>query len=124
MTRKYSSELYPREAVIKAAYAMIDRYYVHLDYLDSQYIMELLPKEQEVCEEDTEKLLDNEMIYQLARYTVSERTADVRKIILARAFSSAMVSKSPVAYTVTDAPSGQSIVAVLSVSPHTEQTPS
>lgn len=93
MTRKYSSELYPREAVIKAAYAMIDRYYVHLDYLDSQYIMELLPKEQEVCEEDTEKLLDNEMIYQLARYTVSERTADVRKIILARAFSSAMVAE-------------------------------
>ncbi len=93
MIRKYNSELYPREAVIKAAYAMIDRYYVHLDCSDSQYIMELSPKVQGESEEDTEKLLDNEMIYQLARYTVSERTADVRKIILARAFSSAMIAE-------------------------------
>ena len=33
------------------------------------------------------------MIYQLARFTVSERTADVRKIVLARAFSSAMIAE-------------------------------
>ena len=93
MTREYSSDLYPREAVIKAAYAMIDRYYVHLDYYDGQYIMELSPKEPQINDEETRKLLDNEMIYQLARFTVSERTADVRKIVLARAFSSAMIAE-------------------------------
>ena len=93
MTRYYNAGLYPREAVIKAAYALTDRYFVHLDLVDSNYLMELRSKKDDTDDEETERTLDNEMIYQLARYTVSSKTADVRKIVLARAFSSSLIAE-------------------------------
>ena len=59
MTRFYSAGLYPREAVIKAAYSMTDKYYVHLDSDKEKYMIELCPKESGISDDEIMKTLDN-----------------------------------------------------------------
>jgi hypothetical protein len=47
-----------------------------------------------MCNDDTLRHeLDEEIIAQLARYVVSEKTRGVRKLILGRAFSSSMIAE-------------------------------
>ena len=45
-------------------------------------------------EEKLRSELNEEIISQLARFVVSEKTQDIRKLILGRAFSSSMIAES------------------------------
>ena len=91
MTETYSSNLYPREVIIKTAYSFTDKYYVHLDLEGSQYSITIVPKQGNEDENSIKNMLDNEIISQVARYTVSSKTSQIRQLIMARAFSSSMI---------------------------------
>lgn len=91
MTEQYNSDLYPREVIIKAAYSFTSDYFVHLDYYDEYYLISLTPKNSEEDETDIKNKLDNAIISQLARFTVSSKTSKIRQLIMARAFSSSLI---------------------------------
>lgn len=86
----YSSELYPREVIIKTAYVLTDKYYVHLDLNNGRYCIDITSKNSDE-NQDIENILNNEIIFQLARYSVSVRTSEIRQLIIGRAFASSMI---------------------------------
>lgn len=92
MTETFSTELYPKEVIIKTACSMIDKCYVHLDLIDNKYCLQITSKDSE-SDSDIKKRLDNEIIFQLARYTVSVRTSDIRQLIMGRAFATSMIAE-------------------------------
>lgn len=90
MTISYNADLYPREVIIKTTYTLTDKCYVHLDLVDNMYILSIISKYND-NDDVIKNRLDNEIIAQLARYTVSEKTSEIRQLILGRAFASSMI---------------------------------
>lgn len=90
MTISYNADLYPREVIIKTAYTLTDKCYVHLDLVDNMYLLSIISKYND-NDDVIKNRLDNEIIAQLARYTVSEKTSEIRQLILGRAFASSMI---------------------------------
>lgn len=87
----YDETLYPKEVLIKAAYHFIDQAYIHLDKADGKYEVQIMDKEDN--ESITKEMFDEEMLIQAARYVVSEKTKDIRKLTLARAFASTLIDE-------------------------------
>lgn len=84
---KYKEKLYPREAVMKAAYHFIDRSYIHVDACDDEYVIEITAK----GNHDAAAMaleFENEMLAQAVRYQVYLQTHTIREILMARAMSS------------------------------------
>lgn len=92
MTACFDMKLYTKDVIIKTAYSFIDRYFVHLDIVDNKYKIDIIAKDNE-SEEDIRNKLNNEIILQLARFTVSARTCEVRQLILGRAFASSITAE-------------------------------
>lgn len=90
MTFKYNREIYPRTALIKAAYHFTDVAYLHLDCDRNYYLVIIEPKKgHQVKEQDFE----NEILAQLARYEIFRQTREIREISLARAMASSVVQE-------------------------------
>ena len=84
---RFKEKLYPKEAVMKAAYHFIDRSYIHVDVSDEEYVIEIISKEFE----DINKIaleFENELLAQAVRYQVYLQTHTIREILMARAMSS------------------------------------
>ncbi len=84
---RFNQELYPKAAVMKAAYHFIDRCYVHVDIDENDYVIDITCK----SENDVEGLpleFENELLAQAVRYQVYLQTHTLREILLARALSS------------------------------------
>ncbi len=90
---KLSKELYDRETVLKAAYALIDSVYFHLDVDGDYYIVEIVPKKGKEHGDYYQKF-ENELISQQTRRIISDKTKEIRKMIVARALASTMVDLS------------------------------
>ena len=76
---------------MKAAYTFTDKFYIHLQSDHNDYIVDIKPKEPEEtisCEE-----FNNEIIAQQVRQIVQKQTNDLRTLIMARAFSSSIISE-------------------------------
>lgn len=84
---KFKKKLYPHEAVMKAAYHFIDKCYIHVDFCNEEYIVEIISKHAEPL---TTIALDfeNELLAQAVRYQVYQQTHTIREILMARAMSS------------------------------------
>ena len=80
-------ELYPKEAVLKAAYHFIDRCYIHVDLIEDTYVVDLTMKK-DIPDDVTEKEFENELLAQTVRYHVYAQTHTIREILMARAMSS------------------------------------
>ena len=95
--REFSSSLYSREALLKAAYAFTDTYYVHLDEDEMGYRVTLFSKEDNCAIEEADAYLkyENELIAQQTRLVVSKKSKNIREMIVARALSSTMIGKIP-----------------------------
>ena len=94
MIVKYSKSLYSKEVIIKTAYSFLDRCYVHLNADQDNFIIDIIYKDSSTEDEDTLKReLDEEIISQLARYTISEKTRSIRELIIGRAFSSSIIAE-------------------------------
>lgn len=86
---KFRRELYPKIALIKAAYNYTDRAYVHLDADDAYYYVSLEPK-QAGCEVSEQDFL-NEILTQSVRHEVYQQTKNIRELLLARAMASSVI---------------------------------
>lgn len=93
MNITFSKELYPKTALLKAAYNFTDKTYVHLDSTPTHYIVSLTAKDGE--ETPSKEEFDNEMLCQSLRHEVYEQTKTIRELLVARSLSSTMVEIEP-----------------------------
>ena len=87
----FKKELYSKEAVIKAAYRYTDKAYLHLDSNETEYTVNIEMKEGN--DQIAEKEFRNTLLAEMVRLYVNDRTSDIRKLIMARAFSSTMIDE-------------------------------
>lgn len=91
MVFKYSKDIYSKSALLKAAYAFTDIAYVHLDSENRYYIVEITKKNNDVIFSEEE--FKNELLSQMVKETIRNETKNVRELVLARAFSSTLISE-------------------------------
>lgn len=92
MERRYfNRELYSKGALLKAAYHFTDRAYIYLDQVEAQYCVELTSKDNSCAEVLFMQEFANELITQSTREEILIATANVRELILGRAFGSTIV---------------------------------
>lgn len=91
--QKYSfkKELYPKIALIKAAYSFTDRAYIHLD-ADEEYYSVTIETKHGAGEIDRKQFL-NEMLTQSVRHMIYEQTRNIRELMLARAMATTVVAE-------------------------------
>jgi len=91
---EYKKELYPKVAIIKAAYHLLDRGYVHIDMDEDSFLVQVTAKPS--CSENDLKLeLDNEILAQAVRFYIYEQTHEIRDILVARAMASTIINAEP-----------------------------
>lgn len=90
---RFNRELYPREALMKAAYHFIDRCFVHVDIDGCDYVVEMTAKESTEGNEFSAEF-ENELLAQAVRYQVYQQTHTIREILMARAMSSTITGGS------------------------------
>ena len=95
MRFRFSKEIYDKGALLKAAYAYTDRAYIHIDVDEVHYIVDVNMKE-EVKDADIKlEAFQNEILAQMVRQDIHNKTKSIRELILARAFASTMISEVP-----------------------------
>ena len=80
--------LYSREVLLKTAYSFTDKVYLHLSQNDTEWVVSWVPKEESDISPNE---FENELISQQIRLHLLEKTADIRKLVLARAFASTII---------------------------------
>ena len=90
MTFHFSKEIYNKEAVLKAAYSYTDRAYLHIGADKDSYVVDIIPRSNDINIDEQE--FQNEVLSQMVREIVQDKTKNVREIILARALSSTVIS--------------------------------
>lgn len=93
MKLSFSKELYPKIALLKAAYSFTDKAYLHLDADSSYYYVTLTPKEE--SSSDLEECFTNEMLAQCVRHEVYLQTKNIRELLVARAMASTVIERTP-----------------------------
>ena len=88
--RMYSSNIYEKEVLLKAAYAFTDIAYIHLDINNGYYQVELIEKTGEIPE--LYEMFENELVCQETRKIITNKTKDIREMIVARSLSSTMAN--------------------------------
>ena len=86
---KFNKNIYPKIALIKAAYNFTDRAFIHLDSDESFYYVSCESKnpEDSVCEKE----FLNELLVQSVRHEVYVQTKDIRELLMARAMATSVV---------------------------------
>ena len=88
MIIKLLKSLYSKEVLLKTAYGLTDRVFLHLDQDEKYWLVSWEPREGQALNAGE---LENELIAQSLRADLLKQTADLRKIILARAFASTVL---------------------------------
>ena len=92
MIIRVNKELYSKEVLLKTAYSLTDKVYLHLEQDEKDWIVSWKPKKSHDLNEGE---FENELIAQALREKLISQTADIRKIILARAFASTVLDDQP-----------------------------
>lgn len=95
LTMCFDVNMYPKEALLKAAYFFIDRYYLHLEKGTEHFCVVISSKEGKSLPGDIEKQFENELLSQTIRYQVYQETHNIREMIVARAMASTIVVTKP-----------------------------
>lgn len=95
MVLSFSKEIYDKESLLKASYAFTDHFYLHLDATATHYIVHLEAKSDTFENEIDENSFVNEILAQIVRKIIRVETQTVRELLLARAFSSTVITRSP-----------------------------
>lgn len=90
MRYKFNKTLYPKTALLKAAYNYTDKAFIHLDADDDFYYVDLEMKAD--GNEIGEKDFLNEMLAQSVRHEVYLQTKNIRELMLARAMATTIVA--------------------------------
>lgn len=88
---QFHKSLYPKIAILKAAYTFTDRAYIHLDADDNYYYVRIEPKDDH--EPLDEQSFTNEMISQSLRHEVYQETKNIRELMLARAMATTVIAE-------------------------------
>ena len=92
-TFKLNKELYDKKTIFKAAYSFTDIAYIHLDMDDDYFVVDIEMKaDNNVL---SEKDFVNELLTQKVREYINADTKNIRELIMARAYASTIVEKSP-----------------------------
>ncbi len=91
MQVRYCKALYSKQALLKAAFHFTDEYYVMLDCDNDYYVVEIIEKNEKQNTATISEEFGNELLAQMTRETILEETADIRKLILGRAFASTII---------------------------------
>lgn len=86
---KFRKELYPKIALIKAAYNFTDGAYVHLDADNDYFYVTIESKSTDASVSEQEFI--NEMLTQSVRHEVYQRTKNIRELLLARAMATSVI---------------------------------
>lgn len=89
----FNKSLYPKEAVMKAAYHFIDRCFIHVGVNSDDYVVTVTAKKGVVIGDISNEFL-NELLAQAVRYQVYQQTHTLREILMARAMSSTITGSS------------------------------
>lgn len=89
----FNKSLYPKEAIMKAAYHFIDRCFIHVGVNSDEYIVTVSSKKGFVIEDLSNEFF-NELLAQTVRYQVYQQTHTLREILMARAMSSTITGSS------------------------------
>ena len=85
---KVDKQIYHKEVLLKTAYQFVDAAYLHLSQDESNWIISWTNKPGQTTEPGD---FENELITQQLRYQLLEKTSDIRKLMLARAFASTLI---------------------------------
>ena len=91
----FSKEVYNKDALLKAAYSYTDRAYIHIDVDENNYIVDVNMKDNSENNDIKLDAFQNEILAQMVRQDIRSKTKSIRELILARAFSSTMISEVP-----------------------------
>ena len=72
---------------MKAAYHFIDKSYIHVDFCNGEFIIELIGKKG-ISNDNIALDFENELLAQAVRYQVYMQTHTIREVLMARAMSS------------------------------------
>ena len=84
-------KLFSMEVLLKTAYSFTDRVYIHLSQDEHHWIINW---ESKTGLSITAQEFENELIQQQTRLILEKKTAEIRKIIIARALASTIVDTS------------------------------
>ena len=85
-------DVYPINAIYRAAYFFIDRYYIGIDIRGESYLIYLSSKTSEdVNPKEISGEFQNELLLQLVRMNIENETKQVRELIIARGLYSAFI---------------------------------
>ncbi|MBD5155606.1 MAG: His-Xaa-Ser system protein HxsD [Oscillibacter sp.] len=90
----FNKSLYSKAALLKAAYHFTDRFYVYLDMDDANYLVELIAKDG-IDDRYVQEEFSNEILAQSTREEILRQTANIRELILGRAFGSTIMDAAP-----------------------------
>lgn len=85
---KVDKKIYSLDALLKTAFSFTDQVYLHLAQNENSWIISWEGKNEASIDASE---FENELIMQQLRERITEKTAEVRKLLLARAFSSSMI---------------------------------
>ena len=108
----YDSKMYPKEAVLKAAYSFIDNYYIKLYMEEDTYKVEFYPKKDNYASQVVQEF-ENELLAATVRYKVYQRTHVIREVMLARAMASTMIMDEPMEILGSDVEENESLESIL-----------
>lgn len=84
-------DIYPKIAVLKAAYHFTDKAYIYIQQSDTDYLINYKPKVD--CDSISADEFTNELLSQAVRYMIYNQTKDVRKLIAMRALATTIVGE-------------------------------
>ena len=86
----FRKELYPKSALLKAAYQFTDKAYLHLDADEENYYVDLKAKNK--SDPVSEDEFQNEMLAQSVRHELYLQTKSIRELLLARAMATTVIT--------------------------------
>lgn len=89
---RIDEQVFPREVVVSAAYMFLDRCYVRLEQAPRRNVLVQLKGKKKLSKSLLTNLADefeNELLHQLIRHQVAEKTNQLREVIVGRALFSA-----------------------------------
>lgn len=92
MEIKVDKSIYSKQVLLKTAYSFSDRVYLHLSQNDCSWIIQWTNMQGQQL---TPEMFENELISQQLREDLIEKTKDIRKLLLSRAFASSIIEINP-----------------------------
>lgn len=101
---KVDDRLFCGEAILKASYLFIDRYYISSAYTGEHEISIIIEAKNGSGIKNIDKEFSNELIAQMVRYNLSKSNKSMKELILGRALFSTCIDTAEPEYQIVDLP--------------------